>query len=323
MKRRDFIAAIGGATTLPSVVLARPTKPAIGFLSGAPAIRQAAQTLAFLQGLRETGYVEGQNVVIEYRWADGHYDRLRAMAADLVRRHVDVIAAVAGSAPGLAAKAATKTIPIVFQTGSDPIGDGLVASMNRPDANVTGVTRLSTAVEPKRLELLHRLVPNAGKISFLVNPTNPAADHQTQEMQAAAHSLGLELEIIKAATEQELKAAFADLAQRSAAGILIATDPFLGDTKSVELAADYKLPVAHFDRIKVAAGSLFSYGASLTDTFRLVGVYVGRILKGEKPADLPVVQPTKFELVINLKAAKALGLSVPSSLLFTADEVIE
>jgi putative ABC transport system substrate-binding protein len=244
------------------------------------------------------------------------------MVADLISRGVSVIDAVAGSAPGLAAKAATTTIPIVFQTGSDPVRDGLVSSINRPTGNITGVTRLGTTVEPRRLELLHELVPSAPAISFLVNPTNPAADHQQQEIRDAAKSLGLNLDVMKASTESELLAVFKSLPQKRTA-VLLATDPFLDGSLLVTLAARYHIPVCHFDRNQVAAGALMSYGASLVDSFRQVGVYTGRILKGANPTDLPIMQPTKFDLVINLKTSKALGLIIPPNVLSLADEVLE
>jgi putative ABC transport system substrate-binding protein len=322
--RRKFIAVLSAATAWPTAARAQQsTLPVVGLLSSLLPERQTPLTHAFLQGLSEAGYIEGRNVIIEYRWARGQYDRLPALAADLVRRQVNVIAAVAGSAPCLAAKAATSTIPIVFQTGSDPIKDGLVSSMNRPGGNVTGVTRLGTTVEPKRLELLHQLVPKATAITFIVNPTNPAADGQLQEMQRAAHSLSLHLDVMKASTEREVDTAFATLAQQGASALLIATDPLLGDDKFVALAARYKVPVGYFNRTQVAAGGLISYGASLEDTWRQVGVYTGRVLKGERPGDLPVLQPTKFELAINLATAKALGLVIPDKLLALADEIIE
>jgi putative tryptophan/tyrosine transport system substrate-binding protein len=322
MRRRDFIKAIAGAVAVWPLA-AHAQQPAIGFLSGLSPDGQAAITRGYLQGLGETGFVEGRDVTIEYRWASGHYDQLPAMVADLIARRVSVIAAVAGSAPGLAAKAATTTIPIVFQTGSDPIKDGLVSSMNRPTGNVTGVTRLGTTVEPRRLELLHELVPGAAAVSFLVNPANPAADHQRQEIQDAAKSLGLNLEVLKASTDDELLGVFENLSKKAGAALLLATDPFLDGSLLPTLAARYRIPVGHFDRNRVPAGALMSYGASLTDSFRQVGVYTGRILKGAKPADLPIMQPTKFELVINLKTAKALGLRVPDQMLALADEVIE
>lgn len=323
MRRREFIAGLSSAAAWPFAARAQQSPlPVIGFVSSLSPDGQAPLTRGYLQGLGETGFVEGRNVTIEYRWASGHYDQLAAMIADLIARRVSIIDAVAGSAPGLAAKAATTTIPIVFQTGSDPVKDGLVSSINRPSGNITGVTRLGTTVEPRRLELLHELVPAAPIISFLVNPTNPAANHQLQEVQDAAKSLGLNLDVVKAGTESELLAVFETLSQKPSA-LLIATDPFLDGSLLPTLATRYRIPVGHFDRNRVAAGALMSYGASLVDSFRQVGIYTGRILKGAKPADLPIMQPTKFELVINLKTAKALGLAVPQTLLAIADEVIE
>jgi putative ABC transport system substrate-binding protein len=325
MRRRDFViqGIAGSAAIWPFTARAQqPAMPVIGFLSSISPDRQGPTTRGYLHGLAEMGFVEGRNVTIEYRWASGHYDQLPAMVADLISRGVSVIDAVAGSAPGLAAKAATTTIPIVFQTGSDPVRDGLVSSINRPTANITGVTRLGTTVEPRRLELLHELVPSAPAISFLVNPTNPAADHQQQEIQDAAKSLGLNLDVMKASTESELLGVFKSLPQKRSA-VLLATDPFLDGSLLVTLAARYHIPVCHFDRNQVAAGALMSYGASLVDSFRQVGVYTGRILKGAKPTDLPIMQPTKFDLVINLKTAKALGLIIPPNVLSLADEVIE
>ena len=324
MRRREFISLVGGAATAwPLTARAQQATPVIGFLNSISPDRQAPMTRGYLQGLSETGFIEGRNVTIEYRWASGQYDQLPAMVADLIARRVSVIDAVAGSAPGLAAKAATTTIPIVFQTGSDPIKDGLVSSINRPAGNITGVTRLGTTVEPRRLELLHELVPNAPTISFLVNPANPAADHQLQEVQDAAKSLGLNLDVLKASTEGELLGVFENLSKKGSAALLIATDPFFDGGLLLTLAARYRVPIGHFDRNQVAAGALISYGASLVDSFRQVGVYTGRILKGAKPADLPIMQPTKFELVINLKTAKLLGIDVPHNLLVLADEVIE
>jgi putative ABC transport system substrate-binding protein len=323
MRRRDFISIVGGAVACPLASAAQqPAMPVIGFLSSLSPDGQAPMTRGYLQGLAETGFVEGRNVTIEYRWASGQYDQLPAMVADVISRHVSVIDAVAGSAPGLAAKAATTTIPIVFQTGSDPVRDGLVSSINRPTGNITGVTRLGTTVEPRRLELLHELVPSAPVIFFLVNPTNPAADHQQQEVQDAAKSLNLNIDVMKASTESELLAVFENLSQKRSA-VLLATDPFLDGSLLLTLAAHYRIPVGHFDRNRVVAGALMSYGANLVDSFRQVGVYTGRILKGAKPTDLPIMQPTKLELVINLKTVKALGLAVPQMLRATADEVIE
>jgi putative tryptophan/tyrosine transport system substrate-binding protein len=330
MRRRQFISLLGGAVlSCPATAWAQqPGMPAIGMLSALSAEKQLQGPQlplhrAFLQGLNDFGYEEGRDLTIEYRFAAGQYELLPAMAADLVRQQVRVIVAVAGSAPGLAAKSATSTIPIVFQTGSDPIKDGLVSNMARPGGNVTGITRLGTTVEPKRLELLHKLVPKATTIAFLVNPTNPAADRQLQEVNDAARSLGLPLEVMRASTERELDTVFATLAEREASALIIATDPFVGNERLIASAAHYRVPLCCTDRSQVAAGCLMSYGASRLGSWRQVGIYTGRILKGEKPADLPVLQPTRFELVVNLKIAKALALTIPPDVLAIADDVIE
>jgi putative ABC transport system substrate-binding protein len=281
--------------------------------------------VGFNQGLGQLGYIEGSNVAITYRYAEGHYERLPAFAADLVERRVAVIVAAGGSAPGLAAKAATATIPIVFQTGSDPVADGLVTSMNRPGGNVTGVTRVTAILASKRVGLMLDLIPKTKAIAMLVNPNQPIANWQVQEMNEVARSFRLTLQVLKAGTEQELDFAFATLVRQGGGPLLIANDPFFVNRRQqiAGLAAQHAIPVMFGERDSVVAGGLASYGASLRDSMREVGVYVGRILKGEKPADLPVLQPTKFELVINLKTAKALGLQIPDRLLALADEVIE
>jgi putative ABC transport system substrate-binding protein len=327
MKRRAFIGLIGGAAAAwPLAARAQQASmPVIGFLDSGAANGMTAYLDGFRRGLGETGYTEGQNVAVEYRWAQGRVDQLAALAAELVRRPVDVIVGSRGPAPGLAAKAATSTIPIVFQTGSDPVGIGLVASMNRPGGNVTGVTRLSTALIPKRLGIVAELVPKASAIALLVNPAGPQTKEQIQEMQEPTRTLGFQLHVVKANNERELDSAFTAAAQNGAQALIVATDSlFIGLREAiVALAASHAFPAIYFERESVMAGGLISYSASLADSFRQVGVYVGRILKGAKPADLPVLQPDKFELVINLKTARTLGLTVPSTLLATADEVIE
>ena len=327
MQRREFITLLGSvAAALPLAAQAQQAAmPLIGWLdSGSPA-GMTANLAAFHKGLGETGYIEGQNVAIEYRWAEVDYNRLPALAADLVRRQVAVIAATRGPAPARAAKAVTSTIPIVFQSGTDPVRDGLVASLNRPGANVTGASRLSTDLIPKRLGLMAEIVPKMTAIALLFNSAGPQAESQVQEMQEPTRALGLRLYLAKASTEDELDAAFAGVAQSGAGAMIIANDPLFNSRRErvIALALRHAIPVTFADRESVVAGGLMSYAASFTDSFRQIGVYVGRILKGANPADLPVQQPTKFELVINLKTAKALGLTVPDKLLALADEVIE
>jgi putative ABC transport system substrate-binding protein len=324
MKRRQFLTLLGGAAVV-SPIAARAQQPAMPVIGYLDASSPAEGIVALQRGLSEIGYVEGRNVAIEYRWANGQYDRLPALAAELVRYQVSVIAACTTSAPGLAAKAATSAIPIVFQTGGDPVRDRLVTSMNKPRGNVTGVSRLSVTLAPKRLELLRELSPRASVIGFLVNPTNPRSELVVQQMEEPARALGLKVHVLKASTEGELDSVFASSVQLGIGALLIAQEPSYLRWRGqiTALAARYAIPVAYGQREYAAAGGLMSYDASVSDSFRQVGVYVGRILKGEKPADLPVMQPTKFELVINLKTAKALGLDVPPSLLARADEVIE
>jgi putative ABC transport system substrate-binding protein len=324
--RRDFIAGLAGAATAwPLVARAQQAEmPVIGFLNSGSPDGYAPMVAAFRQGLKETGYVKGQNVAIEDRWAEGRYERLPAMAADLIHRQVTVLAAITTPAV-LAAKAATTTIPIIFTTISDPVQIGLVANLSRPGANLTGISSLNVEIGPKRLELLHKMVPTATDIALLVNPTNPNTDTLSRNLQAAARTLGLQLHVLNASTERDIDMVFATLVQLRAGGLVVGGDVFF-TSRSEQLAAltlRHVVPSIFQDRAFAAAGGLISYGGNLTDSYRLAGVYTGRILKGEKPADLPVMQSTKFELVINLKTAKALGLTVPQTLLVAADEVIE
>ena len=329
MKRREFITLLGDAAAAVWPLAARgqqPTLPVVGFLNATSLDGYRPMVNAFRQGLQESGYVEGRNVAIEYRWAEGRIDRLPALAAELVDRRVSVIATTTLPA-AFAAKAATTTIPIVFETAFDPVQLGLVSSLNQPGGNVTGVTSLTMEVAPKRLELLHELIPTARVVALLVNPTDPApaAETNTRELQAAAHSLGLELHVLNASSERDFDAVFAKLIQLRAGGLVIGSHAFF-TARSEQLAAltlRHAVPTVYQNRRFVAAGGLVSYGGSITDSYRLAGVYTGRILKGEKPADLPVQQGTKVELYINLKTAKALGITVPLPLIGRADEVIE
>jgi putative tryptophan/tyrosine transport system substrate-binding protein len=327
MKRREFVLLIGGAAVVwPLAARAQqPAMPMIGYMNGGTRDEYALRNAdAFRQGLREIGYIEAQNITIEYRWAEGHDDRLPGLAADLVRRKVTVIAA-AGTPAALAAKAATAVIPIVFETAGDPVTLGLVASLNQPGRNVTGITQLNSELVPKRLGLLHDLIPTAKIIGLLVNPKDPRVETQSRDMQEAAHVLGLQIHILNASTEAEIDTAFASLVQLQAGALIIGTGNFFSARREqfVALAARHRVPAIYQYRLFVAAGGLMSYGASLTEAYRLAGIYAGRVLKGEKPADLPVARPTKFELVINLKTANALGLTIPPGVLAIADEVIE
>jgi putative tryptophan/tyrosine transport system substrate-binding protein len=326
MKRREFITLVGGAATAwPLATLAQQqAMPVIGFLGSRASGEDPQLLTSFRLGLKEAGYVEGQNVVIDYRFAENQYDRLPALAADLVQRQVALIAANGPAAQ--AAKAATSTIPIVFTAGFDPVEVGLVASLNRPGGNVTGVSILDVELGPKRLELLRELVPNATIIAVLVNPADPVrAGNISRAVQAAAHTLGLQSNVLQASSERDFDAVFTSLLQMRADGLVIGGEPFLNSRSEQlgTLTARHKVPTIFQFRKFTASGGLASYGASLTDSYRQAGVYAARILKGERPADLPIVQASKFELVINLKTAKALGLTVPAKLLATADEVIE
>jgi putative ABC transport system substrate-binding protein len=325
MRRRELMLLLGGAmTAAPALRAQQKAMPVIGFLGSIGPI--APQVAAFHQGLSETGYVEGQNVTIEYRWAEGSYDRLPGLAADLVGRKVDLIVATGGDVSALAAKSATSTIPIVFTAiGRDPVGLGLVASLARPGGNVTGFSGLTIELNPKRVELLSVLVPQARVIALLVNPNNPTTERVVGDVQEAALAKGMQLEVLKAGSESEIDAALVSLVQLHAAGLVVAGDAFFTSRRDqlAALALRLAVPAIYPAREFTVAGGLISYGTSLTGIWRQAGIYAGKILKGAKPADLPVQQPTTFELVINLKTVKALGLTVPQLLLATADEVIE
>jgi putative ABC transport system substrate-binding protein len=328
MNRRDLLLLLlGGGMTAARALRAQKAMPVVGFLSGASPVPTALYVAAFLQGLGETGYIEGQNVAIEYRWAEGRYDRLPTLAADLVDRKVDVIAAVGGGLPGAcAAKSATSTIPVIFLVGGDPVATGLVANLARPGGNLTGFTILAAELVEKRFELLSELIPQARVIGALVNPSNPASLNDDIPAAArAARAKGVQLSPVKAGTESEIDAAFTTLVELRAGGLLISPDAFFNQRQDqlVALAARHAVPAIYTNREFIASGGLISYGPSLAAVYRQAGAYVGRILAGAKPADLPVQQPTTFELVVNLKTAKALGLTVPPSILARADEVIE
>src|SRR5262245_5152192 len=326
IRRREFIFTLGGAAaTWPLAAGAQqPTMPVIGFLSGLSPADRTRFVTAFRQGIRETGYVEGQSVAIEYRWAQDQYDRLPDLATDLVRRQVAVIAA-SDTQSAIAAKAATTTIPIVFTTGGDPVRDGLVASLNRPGGNVTGVSFIAAELGTKQLGLLRELRPGAARIALLVDPKWPLTERFVSEVQAAALTIGQQIEILYASSGREIDTAFASLSQKPVDAILVGPSPFAYNRRVqlVTLVAYHRVLATYFQREFAEAGGLMSYGTSIAEANRLAGVYVGRVLKGEKPADLPVMQSIKFEFVINLNTANAFGLSLPPGLLAIADEVIE
>ena len=325
MRRREFLGALGCGVTWPFLAFAQQQSvPVIGFLNTGSPEPLRGQISAFHQGLKEIGFTEGQNFSIEYRWANGAYDRLPALAAELIERQVTLLVA-APTPSALAAKATTTTIPIVFVTGVDPVKFGLVASLNRPGANVTGISFFTTMLETKRLGLLHEMVPQAHALSALINPNNPAADAQSKELTEAGRTLGIQLHLVDAANESDFDAAFAKIVHHQAGGLLISGDAFFNSRRAqlVAMATRYAIPTMYEWREFAQAGGLVSYGTSSADAYRQAGIYAGRVLKGTKPADLPVTQSVKFELVINLRTAKTLGLMVPPMLIARADEVIE
>jgi putative tryptophan/tyrosine transport system substrate-binding protein len=325
IRRREFIGTLASAATLPLGARAQQAgMPVLGFLGSRSRRADAYLVAAFLKGMSEAGYIEGQNVTIEFRWAEGQYERLPVMAADLVRRQVAAIVA-AGTPSAFAAKAATTTIPIVFSTAVDPVATGLVASLNRPGSNVTGVTNLGTELVQKQLEMLHQLVPTATIVAALINPTFPDSEDQSRDLEAAARKLGLQLRVLHASTEHDLDTAFATMGQLRVGALVVGPDPFFFSRRNLiaDLAIRHAMPTIYYLREFAAAGGLMTYGVSLTDGYRQVGIYAGRILKGEQPSDLPVQESTKFELVINLKTARALNLEISRDLLLIADEIIE
>src|SRR5215472_3455448 len=325
MRRRDFILLLAGAMTAASALRAQQkARPVVGYLNPTSPAIGLAVLAAFREGLSEAGYVEGKDLAIEYRWAEGHYDRLPALAADLVSRKVDLIAAI-GGVSARAAKNATSTIPIVFMGSGDPVGEGLIASLARPGGNLTGFSNLFVELHPKRLELLSELIPQARVIALLVNPNGPSAERIIRDTKEAARAKELQLAVLKAGTEDEIDAAFASLAELHARGVVVAGDAFFANRldQLVSLASRHAVPAIYMWSDFTAAGGLISYGIDNIDVWRHAGIYAGRILRGEKPADLPVQQPTRFELVVNLKTAKTLGITVPPSILARADEVIE
>jgi putative ABC transport system substrate-binding protein len=325
MKRRELMLLLGGAMTAPRALRAQQkAMPVIGYLGSLSAEALASILPAFRDGLKEAGYIEGRNVSIEFAWAAGQYDKLPVLAEDLVRRQVSVIVASGGAVAALAAKAATSTIPIVFAIGDDPVQYGLVGSFNHPGGNITGVTLFMATLTPKRLELLSEVAP-AAPLAIVINPRNPNAESEAQNAQAAAQQLGRDLRVLSAGNESEIDAAFATIVQQPGSAVMIATDPyfFIRRDQLAGLAARYGLPAVYFHRGFAAAGGLISYGATVTEENRIAGQYTGRILAGEKPGDLPILQPSKIELIVNLNTAKALGLAVPPSILARAHEVIE
>jgi len=324
MRRRTFIALVGASLAQPLAALAQRTKPVVGYLGSGSADDQQNLVAATLRGLKEAGFTAGENVAVEFRWADGHYERLPALAEELVKRPVSLIIAAGGSDPGRAAKAATSTIPIVFITAADPIKAGLVANLNRGEGNVTGISMIGSTLEAKRLELLHEMLPQAS-IGVMINPGYPAANAQAQEVEEAVGRLGIKVSVINVGTTAEMDAAFAKFAEQKIGAVLACNDPFYGSDRThiAALALRYKLPAMSFRREFAEVGGLVSYGAQFAEGYRQTGIYAGKILSGAKPADLPVMQPTKFELVINLKTAKAIGLAISETFLLRADEVIE
>jgi putative tryptophan/tyrosine transport system substrate-binding protein len=325
MRRREFIASIGGAAAWPLAVRAQqPAQPVIGVLISSASAAESSPLDAFKRGLRQAGYVEGQTISLEYRWAEGRFDRFPAMAADLVRRGVSAIVALGGTLSVLAAKAATTTIPILFVVGGDPVKAGLVASLNRPGGNLTGISLLAGSLDGKRVELLNEVMPKAVELAILRNPNNPNADPETREAQGAAGVKGLRLRVFSASTPDEIDNAFGTLVREGLPALIVGTDPFLNARveQLVTLAARYAVPTIYGYREFAPAGGLLSYGASATEAGRQLGIYLARVLKGEKPANLPVQQAVKIELVLNLKTAKTLGIDFPLQLLARADEVI-
>jgi putative tryptophan/tyrosine transport system substrate-binding protein len=327
MRRREVITLLGGAAacTLPARAQTPTTMPVVGYLGPESPQTFASRVKAFRDGLAQAGYVEGRNVTIEFRWAEGHYDRLPALAADLVDRQVALLVAPGGAPAALAAKSATATIPVVFEMGGDPVALGVVRSLNRPEGNLTGVSSLSVALGPKRIEVLHEVLPTAATIAVVVNPTSPTADAQRANMDEAAKRLGLQLHVLHASTEQEFDAVFAALPQVGASGLAFTSDPFYANRSEqlARLAVRHGIPAVHQSRDFTLAGGLMSYGGNFVQSHQQAGAYAGRILGGEKPSDLPVREVTGVELFINLKAARAFGITVPRTLLTRADEVIE